>query len=743
MDNLTDIQQRIVGHFSPRLLVRAAAGSGKTRVLSARYMRHVLEHGLSPAQILAITFTRKAAAEMRERIIGQLEAHGLHDLAQIAETGPIQTVHSFYQTVLRENAASIGIDPSFEMLPESDRTTLVQSFVTEEIELGFSQMQFIRAVLNHYAAKTHFARPMDVHEVLAGHVLKLIGQFRHTLITRADLTEIYASPSSLLDAIGRDSGLEQAHKAALKVYGQDGMPEYEQLKLNCGMMDLTLRVWGRLEQHMRDEQVFDQEFTERTVVRVLRENAEVRERLAYQFRAVLVDEAQDLNEAQFAMLEQIESEWMLLVGDVQQSIYGFRGSSLELFNQSIGRFEVVTMPTNFRSDTKILESAQAVFSRRWGEMYLDMQPRETAGLGRVVMHHFSADQVKSGVNNDILAQEIAAVAKARGGQYRDIAVLVQTIARGENVRLALERAEIPVQLEGSRSFYNRKPIRDLINVLLAVSRPTDDLALLGTLRGPLVGVSVDSVLMLGAYAREHDLSVVRALDTFTPLTEDDRKAIAQFQAWFGVMSHYGDRMGAWEILTQLFERTDFLERIARQPEPLDALANVRKLTTMAVSRPELSGPDFAETLRTARRLQLQEEDAQSVELGANVVSIKTLHSSKGLEFPVVFLANTWHAPPKAYNEVKMNPSTGIINVPMKKKTSLETGLRAQLQRISREEAERTLYVGMTRAQNELHIARQVEGEEKGLWGMILQGAFAYMGAIVEVKSHLPSPVHSG
>lgn len=742
MDNLTDLQKSIVGHGAHRLLVRAAAGSGKTRVLSARYMRHILEHQYTPAQILAITFTRKAAAEMRERIIHELESEGLLDLAQIAETGPIQTVHSFYQTILRENAASIGIDPSFEMLPESDRTTLIQSFVTEEIELGYSQMQFIRPVLNLFAAKSHFARQTDAHEVLSGHVMNLIRQFRHTLVTRAELAQIYQSPSTLLDAIAQDPALVTAHASAMKVYGQDGKLDYEQLKLNCGVMDLTLRVWGRLEQHMREKQVFDQEFTERTVVQVLRENPEVRTRLARQFRAVLVDEAQDLNEAQFAMLEQIESEWMLLVGDVQQSIYGFRGSSHRLFEQSIARFESVTMPTNFRSDTKILAAAQSVFSKRWGGMYLEMKPREDAGEGRVVLHHFDADQVKSRVSDDYLAREIAEVAERRGGQFRDVAVLVQTIKLGEQMKSALERAGVPVQLEGSRSFYDRKPIRDLVNVLLAVSRPTDDLALLGTLRGPLVGVSADSVLMLGAYAHEHELHVVRALDTFTPLTEPDRQAIAKFQAWFGVMSHYGDRMGAWEILTQLFERTDFLERIARQPDPMEALANVRKLTAMAVSRPELSGPGFAETLRTARRLQLQEEDAQSVELGANVVSIKTLHSSKGLEFPVVFLANTWVTSPKGYNDIKLNPATGIINVPTKPLSELEKALRGQLNRISREESERTLYVGMTRAQNELHIARQVDGEEKGLWGAILLDAFGSLSGLVEVKSYLKSPVHS-
>lgn len=264
----------------------------------------------------------------------------------------------------------------------------------------------------------------------------------------------------------------------------------------------------------------------------------------------------------------------------------------------------------------------------------------------------------------------------------------------------LKGAGIPARVAGgSERFYTRLEVRDLANALRALTDPYDDFSLLACLRSPMVGLSIDSVMLLGL-----EPGVVERLESFVPPVSADGERISEFLAWYTPLRAIADRLSAWEVLSELFAKSPLLSALARREQADQLLANVRKLLSLAVAEPELGPFEFAERIREIQDLRHKEGDAPADEENADVVTIMTIHKSKGLEFPVVVLPQTDKRLANAPGDLLVEPRLGLIATKYGRFPSLIYKYLADRKR-GRDEAEelRVLYVALTRAQQRLCI----------------------------------------
>ena len=712
-----------------RFSIRAGAGAGKTFVLVQRYLRHIVDEGMSPDQILAITFTKKAAASMKQRIVGELRDRGLAESAQIAETGPIQTVHSFCERVLRENSLEAGIDPEFSVLSEGEAALLREEALRESILTAADEFEESRALIVRVAAKQGYESLDTLHAILSEAVQDAIRGLRESGASMDEVFELHADAATLLvhqterilsecpreivqgiESPSNSQALNQLRDAwtskSVPAWLKSVDPAKDELaaRLTVGLVQIAVKTWVAYEAKQENLQRFDFTELQRRAVRLLHRSPEVVARLRGQYRAVLVDEAQDLNPTQYRLLELIGAQREMLVGDPQQSIYGFRDADYRLFQSRVDKGHVRNLTKNFRSTQGILRFVDTVFSHQWPESYLPMSAQEAP----------SDDPFSSGLEGDFSGIEywlsrqkdsawtasLIGELIAEGVTPGDIAVLVRKASAAERIQQDLYELGIRSLLMGSsRQFFARQEIRDLANALEALVEPSRKLPFLALLASPIVGATLDSLVILANESQP--LDVVRTGSRVPPA---DQATLETFLAWFEPLSTYADRLSAWELITYIFERTPFLERLATQPNRNQALANVRKLLVRATESPEQGALEFAGQIRSIRQLGHREGDAQAEDEDPQAVKLMTIHKSKGLEFPVVVL-------PDGHDLIKRNSRTVVVDSDSALVATKLDGVDNTFhrwvseQRVQKEWEEeiRAIYVAMTRAQSKLCI----------------------------------------
>lgn len=716
---LTSEQRSIIDSPERRIVVRAAAGSGKTRVLVERYLRHIAQDGLRPDEILAITFTRKAAAEMKTRIVARLQSLGLQEAAQIAETGPISTIHSFCERTLRENCIAARLDPRYEITSEGRVAALRNELVQEEITFAEHSGPYVQALLKVLAGKGGYQMESALSARLESDISEVISKFRGTLWRVEELEAIYRTPAELAryaEEHWSELHLEGTADKLLAGFRGEGakeekvVEERRHLELVCGLMQMALAVWKRLDQHLLRSQTLDYALLEQQLLNLLTESPETCARLRRQYRVVLVDEAQDLNPVQHRILELLDPETEMLVGDPQQSIYGFRLAEMGLFIEKATRAAQFRQTTNFRSTSTIIQTIDETFASQWGDFHDPMSPAPAAGPGETEVWKLG------GADGQATAQWIRSQIES-GEKPGDIVILIRNFRHGELFVPHLKRLDIPHRQIGTTRFFTRLQIRDLANILEALSNPQDEFALAALLRSPIVGVSLDSVVRLTLDAQELAKPFLKALEDAENLPEEDQKLVSRFLEWFSPLSRHADRLTAWEVLSEVFGRTDYLERVAADHNPQQALANIRKLHRQAIENHNLSPTEFAEWIRHVQSINHREEDAPAVDDREGVVRIMTVHKSKGLEFPVVVIPHTFFSLPKS-RSVVVDRRTGLVGLSADdlKPKLLEAVKKSNAAQDTAEE-QRLLYVAMTRAQRKLCVA--VGAGVKGLWNASL------------------------
>jgi DNA helicase-2/ATP-dependent DNA helicase PcrA len=631
------------------LLVVAGAGSGKTRVLTRRVAHLVLEQGASPFSILAITFTNKAAAEMRERVAGLV--------GPVAHRMWVATFHSACARLLRREASLLGYRPSFTIYDQADSTRLVD-YVRRD--LGLDPKRF---------------PPRQ----LAGRISAL----KNELVLAPDYAATASTP--------HEKRLAEVYTEYQRRLGEGSAADFDDLLL------LTVRLF--------------------------REHAEVLARWRARFRHVLVDEFQDTNLAQWEIVRLLAEEHrsVTAVGDVDQSIYAFRGAdyrNMLRFEESFPDATVVVLDQNYRSTQKILDAANAVIAnnpshrpkRLWSER----------GEGETIVRYEADDEHDEA---SFVLCELRRLTEHEGYRYRDVAVFYRTNAQSRVLEEQLVRSGVPYRVFGGVKFYDRREVKDALAYLRALVNPDDEVSWKRIINTPKRGIGDTSVNKVDAYAQGAGLTFRAALARAADAGVGGR-AVGSIDALLDLFAELEDaaERGVAAVLEVVLDKTGYLAELEaeRSIEAQGRIENLQELVGVArefdeqVDRGDLTGlvaiggvgtgepgaPAEAGVGREVRGLERVQAFLEGVSLVTDldeggdeqsVVTLMTLHSAKGLEYPVVFMLGMEDG---VFPHVRSLGDPGAL-----------------------EEERRLCYVGITRAQERLYVCHA--------WSRMLFGATDY------------------
>ncbi|HEX6536545.1 MAG TPA: UvrD-helicase domain-containing protein [Gemmatimonadaceae bacterium] len=607
---LNPAQREAVLHFEGPILVLAGAGSGKTRVLTMRIARLIEHHGVDPRHILAVTFTNKAAGEMKERVARLLgeEPKGMW----------AGTFHSLGARMLRHEAHLAGRTPSFTIYDEDD------------------SLSALKRVMERLRISTKQWTPKAVRAA--------ISDAKNALVSPAEYASLALDPLSRAVA-----------------------PVYEHL-------DAALREANAVD--------FDDLLV--LPVRIFQQHPERLAEYAARFQFVLVDEYQDTNRAQYQLIKLLGGQHgnVLVVGDDDQSIYGWRGADIRNildFEKDFPSATVVRLEENYRSTPEVLELANVVISANVGRRGKTLRATRRGGEKVTVVGCLDERD-----EADFIAEEIL---ERRGAQrdleLRDFAVLYRTNSQSRALEDALRKRAIPYRLVGAVRFYDRREIRDLMSYLKLIANPADDEAFLRAVSVPRRGLGDTTIAQLAERAREAGVPLLAAAgrgDLVQPLRPAARQALADFAALIARHRARAADAAVDELLRALIEDVRYADHLrAEGPEGAERLENVRELIagaaeTVADEGGELGLTPLDHFLQRASLVT----NFDRLDPDADAVTMMTLHNAKGLEFPVVFI------------------------------TGLEEGLfplgRAHDEPELLEEERRLFYVGITRAERKLYLS---------------------------------------
>lgn len=642
LDGLNPQQRQAVVHEGSPLLIVAGAGSGKTAVLTRRIAYLMAARGVGVGQILAITFTNKAAAEMRERVVGLV--------GEKARYMWVSTFHSTCVRILRNQAALIeGLNSNFSIYDADDSRRLLQMVGRD---LGLDIKRYSPRLLAN-AISNLKNELIDPHQALAG------------------LTE--------------DS--DDLARAVASVYD-----EYQR----------RLRAANALD--------FDDLIGE--TVAVLQAFPQIAQYYRRRFRHVLVDEYQDTNHAQYVLVRELVGRdsndgippgELCVVGDADQSIYAFRGATIrniEDFERDYPDTRTILLEQNYRSTQNILSAANSVIARNAGRR--EKRLWTDAGAGELIVGYVADNEHDEA---RFVAEEIDALAEGSEITYNDVAVFYRTNNSSRSLEEVLIRAGIPYKVVGGVRFYERKEIRDIVAYLRVLDNPGDAVSLRRILNTPRRGIGDRAEACVAVYAENTgvgfgDALVAAAQGKVPMLNTRAEKAIAGFVEMFDELrGRLDDDLG--ELVEAVLERTGYRRELeaSTDPQKLARLDNLNELVSVAhefsTDRENAAalGPDDEDVPDTGvladflERVSLVADADEIPEHGAGVVTLMTLHTAKGLEFPVVFVTG-W--------EDGMFPHMRALDNP----TELS-------------EERRLAYVGITRARQRLYVSRAIV---RSSWG---------------------------
>jgi len=634
-------QREAVEHGDGPLLVLAGAGSGKTRVITARIAR-LVERGVSPESILALTFTNKAAAEMRARVERALDAR--------AADVWLSTFHSAAAKILRRHATLLGYAPSFSIYDDQDRAKLLRQCMVEE-NVGEQTLAPAMVAWSIDQAKNDARSP----------------------------EETATRPGPFADVIAR---IYRRYQRALE----------RQNAVDFG--DLILLV-----------------------VRLFREHPEVLARYHRRAAHLLVDEYQDTNRAQYLLLRLLaagERPNVCVVGDDDQSIYGWRGAQVRNildFEHDFASAHVVRLEQNYRSTKTILGAAGAVIANNYGRKGKTLWTDNPAGEG-----------VVTAVAEDDLAEarlvitEVRRLAAAERA-LDEMVVFYRTNAQSRALEEAAMRAALPYSIVGGIRFYERKEIKDLLAYLRVLANPADDSSLERVINCPPRGIGDQTVGALRAAAGSAGLSMTDGLARRIPIAGIGTAAAGRLRDFGALLDRVREALDAdalADVLEAVLRETAYRDRLeagggerASRLEDIDELLGVARDFDLRAPASESTRERLARFLEEAALVS----DWDRQETGRNRLTLMTLHTSKGLEFPVVFIV-------------------GLEEGIFPHQRALEDGDEL-------EEERRLCYVGMTRARERLYLFR---AERRLRFGAISERPPSRF--LDEVPEALTRPLHA-
>ena len=644
LGGLNPQQAQAVQYQGPALLIGAGAGSGKTRVLTRRIAWILTQFNAWPSQILAITFTNKAAAEMRERLTTLI--------GPVAQRMWVSTFHSACVRILRRDGQAVGLNSGFSIYDTQDCQRLVKLIATD-----------LNIDIKRYTPRALLAR---------------ISDYKNNLQTWQGQLKQFAPdyrPGQRGYQLGRYGNEEQLYSV---VYA-----EYQHRLAAANAVDFDDLIMRTVE--------------------LLRTQPDVADYYRHKFRYILVDEYQDTNHAQYVLIrelagidahEQPDSStigagrvgpaWVTVVGDSDQSIYAFRGadiSNIQDFEKDFPDAKTIMLEQNYRSTQTILDAANAVISHNEGR-----KPKKlwtAAGKGEPITG-YAADNAQQEAL--WIATEIARLVAEDGYKYSDVSIMYRANAQSRSLEEALINAGIPYQLIGGTKFYERKEIKDAIAYLQAIVNPADSVNMRRILNVPKRGLGARAEAIVASYADAHAVPFWQGIANMEQIEGLPTRTAKLLGAFRDTMQHLAafarDHANQpSDIVAEVLDKSGLLEELQRSEDPQDAsrVENLSQLQSVAAefeqNTPDATLESFLETTAlVADSDQLPGENEDS-----GKVTLMTLHTAKGLEYPVVFL-------------------TGMEQGTFPHSRSLEdTSELAEERRLA--------YVGITRAKQRLYLTR--------------------------------------
>jgi len=751
------------------VFVSAGAGTGKTTVLVERFVKAVCERGLDVDSLLVITYTERAAGELRSRIRARLGELGRDDLARALDGAWISTIHGFCLRLLKSHPFAAGIDPRFRVLDESQSRVLQSEAFEAALEEFLNGEEDERSVLlSTYGARALRRMLTGVYETLraAGRPLVLELGTRPGLAERIE--ELREAARCLVDEAEAGETARATAARALELLEERTLPErlldltelkargeraatYEEARrgveqaaldeLAARDRDLLQELLGAFERAYRAakerESALDFEDLQLLARDLLRENAEVRERESWRFRSIMVDEFQDTNRLQCELVdllaESTDDKEIFFVGDEFQSIYGFRHADVHVFRERREHASgVLALTQNYRSRPEVLGAINHLFSAEFGD---DFQRLEAAG-------RFADPAFETPV--ELLVTDKSSYAGTnvhwRRAEARHIARRVHELIQegvapaGQIVLLfaagtdaewyeeELRHLGIPTYRATGRGYFGQQQVVDLLSYLRLLHNRYDDEALVTVLASPLVGVSNDALVLLRRAAPKRPLFLPFEKGLPSELAARDVQLLRAFHQRFGRLARAAATLSLERLLEAIISEHDYDLAALAQWDGRRRYANMRKLARLARSYEELRGPDiegFVRFVREQEAVGARELEAVAEEEDGDAVRLLTIHSAKGLEFKVVVVADAGRdraapspdeilcLPDGRFGFRVADPATG------ERRGAFEYDAVREAER-QEEKAERLrlYYVAMTRAIDRLIVSGAIDPEKR-------------------------------
>lgn len=668
LEGLNPQQSKAVQYTGPALLIGAGAGSGKTRVLTRRIAWILANRKAWPSQILAITFTNKAAAEMRERLASLI--------GNSANSMWVSTFHSACVKILRAHGDSIGLKSGFSIYDSSDCERLVKIIASE---------------LN-----------IDIKKFTPKLLLSKISDFKNNLVTWQENLKNYAPD----------------YKPGASVSGASSFNA-------AGNSDaLYAAVYAEYQNRLSVSNAVDFDDLIMLTVKLLRQNPQVSAYYKRKFRYILVDEYQDTNHAQYVLIRelagvddystdstvspdstQLPQSSITVVGDSDQSIYAFRGAdirNIQDFEQDFPSATTIMLEQNYRSTQTILDAANAVISNN-----ANRKPKKlwtSLGKGSPIVGYV-ADNAQGEAS--WVAQEIARLAGEDGVNYSDIAIMYRANSQSRSLEDALIKSGLPYQLVGGTKFYERREVKDALAYLQSIANPDDDVNMRRILNVPKRGLGARAESQITSYAKENSISFWSALSQIDKIAEQigiSSRTFNALKSFRDLMTSLIDFMKANDskpskVVENVLNESGLLQDLRESKDPQDEFRvdNLSQLQSVAAeyeqNTPDANVAGFLET--TALVADSDQLPDQGEDTGK--VTLMTLHTAKGLEYPVVFL------------------------------TGMEQGTFPHSRCVDNQkelcEERRLAYVGITRAKKILYVTWAAERSQWGKSAEMIQSQF--------------------
>ncbi|ESU31716.1 ATP-dependent DNA helicase PcrA [Bacillus sp. 17376] len=607
LNGLNPEQQKAVKTVDGPLLLMAGAGSGKTRVLTHRIAYLMVEKGVNPYNILAITFTNKAAREMRERIQKMMGG--------AADDIWISTFHSMCVRILRRDIDRLGYNRNFTILDSTDQQSVIKSILKD--------------------------KNMDPKKYDPRAILGTISSAKNELIT----PEEYAKTAG----------------------------DYFSQKVSD--------VYTEYQRRLRKNNALDFDDLIMTTITLFIRLPEVMEYYQRKFQYIHVDEYQDTNRAQYMLVKLLAQRFqnLCVVGDSDQSIYRWRGADITnilSFEKDYPRASVILLEQNYRSTKKILLAANMVIQNNMNRKPKNLWTENPEG-NKIMYYRADSEQGEAQFVIGKIQEQIR-----NGRKLSDIAILYRTNAQSRVIEESFLKSNIDYSIVGGIKFYDRKEIKDILAYLRLISNPDDDISLQRVINVPKRAIGSTSIDKIANFATMHDLSMFQALETIEMigLSPKAEKAAAEFRNLVSNYTHQQEYLSVTELVEEVLDKTGYRDMLKAEKslESQSRLENIDEFLTVTKSFEESSEDKslvaFLTDLALVADIDRLDDDGEKK---TDFVTLMTLHSAKGLEFPVVFLIGM---------EEGVFPHS-----------------RSLMEEDEMEEERRLAYVGITRAEEELFI----------------------------------------